>query len=80
WDDLREKFTERFALRRKCSKVTSEVSKIIQRANETLPDFKERWSEEIGYIQGVPEVMQISAFMSNSKCPSYCGGDDEAGG
>nr|GEV65066.1 hypothetical protein [Tanacetum cinerariifolium] len=29
----------------------------------------ERWTEEMGYIQGVPEVMQISAFMSNSKCP-----------
>nr|GEW76363.1 reverse transcriptase domain-containing protein [Tanacetum cinerariifolium] len=24
--------------------------------------------DEMGYIQGVPEVMQISAFMSNSKC------------
>nr|GFA66844.1 reverse transcriptase domain-containing protein [Tanacetum cinerariifolium] len=23
----------------------------------------------MGYIQGVPEVMQISAFMRNSKCP-----------
>ncbi|GJW48528.1 hypothetical protein Tco_0080174 [Tanacetum coccineum] len=23
----------------------------------------------MGYIQGVPEVMQISAFMTNSKCP-----------
>ncbi|GJW47530.1 hypothetical protein Tco_0079176 [Tanacetum coccineum] len=38
-------------------------------ANETLPDFKERWTEEISYIQGVPKVMQISTFMSNSKCP-----------
>nr|GEV30052.1 hypothetical protein [Tanacetum cinerariifolium] len=26
-------------------------------ANETLPDFKERWTEEMGYIKGVPEVM-----------------------
>ncbi|GJV14826.1 reverse transcriptase domain-containing protein [Tanacetum coccineum] len=32
-------------------------------------DFKEHWTEEMGYIQGVPEVMQISAFMTNSKCP-----------
>ncbi|GKA97855.1 hypothetical protein Tco_0825749 [Tanacetum coccineum] len=60
---------ERFSLRRKCSKDPTEVSKIIRRTNETLPDFKERWTEEMGYIQGVPEVMQISAFMSNSKCP-----------
>ncbi|GJR45649.1 reverse transcriptase domain-containing protein [Tanacetum coccineum] len=69
WADLCEKFVERFDLRRKCSKDPTEVSKIIRRANEMLPDFKERWTEEMGYIQGVPEVMQISAFMSNSKCP-----------
>ncbi|GKE52361.1 reverse transcriptase domain-containing protein, partial [Tanacetum coccineum] len=69
WADLREKFVERFALRRKCSKDPTRVSKIVRKANETLPDFKERWTEEMGYIQGVSEVMQISAFMSNSKCP-----------
>ncbi|GJS31334.1 hypothetical protein Tco_0491954 [Tanacetum coccineum] len=67
--DLRERFAERFALRRKCSRDLTEVSKIIQRANETLPDFKEHWTEEMSYIQGVPEVMRISSFMSNSKCP-----------
>nr|GFB78752.1 reverse transcriptase domain-containing protein [Tanacetum cinerariifolium] len=32
-----------------------------------LPDFKERWTEEMSYIPDVPVVMQISAFMSNSK-------------
>ncbi|GKE48897.1 reverse transcriptase domain-containing protein [Tanacetum coccineum] len=69
WADLRERFVERFALRRRCSKDLTEVSKIVRRANETLPDFKERWTEEMGYIQGVPEVMRISSFMSNSKCP-----------
>ncbi|GJR70549.1 hypothetical protein Tco_0016614 [Tanacetum coccineum] len=69
WTDLRERFAERFSLRRKCSKDPTEVSKIIRRANETLPDFKERWTEEMSYIQGVPEVMQISSFMSNSMCP-----------
>ncbi|GKA40791.1 reverse transcriptase domain-containing protein [Tanacetum coccineum] len=69
WTDLREKFMERFDLRRKCSKDLTEVSKIIRRANKMLLDFKEHWTEEMGYIQGVPEVMQISAFMSNSKCP-----------
>ncbi|GJX08493.1 hypothetical protein Tco_0196425 [Tanacetum coccineum] len=61
-------FVERFALKRKCSKDPTKVSKIIRRANETLPDFKERWTEEMSCIHGVPEVMQISAFMSNSKC------------
>ncbi|GJU53676.1 reverse transcriptase domain-containing protein [Tanacetum coccineum] len=69
WIDLREKFIERFALRRKCFKDPTKVFKIIRRANETLPDFKEHWTEEMSYIQDVPEVMQISAFMSNSKCP-----------
>ncbi|GJS98873.1 hypothetical protein Tco_0820043 [Tanacetum coccineum] len=69
WADLREKFTERFALSRRCSKDPTKVSKIVRRANETLPDFKERWTEEMGYIQGVLKMMHISAFMSNSKCP-----------
>nr|GEX38966.1 hypothetical protein [Tanacetum cinerariifolium] len=69
WSDLREKFVERFSLRWRCSKDPTEVSKIVQKANESLSDFKERLTEEMGYIQGVPEVMQISAFMINSKCP-----------
>ncbi|GJV01232.1 reverse transcriptase domain-containing protein [Tanacetum coccineum] len=69
WADLREKFAKRFVLRRRCFKDPTEVSKIIQKANETLLDFKERWTYEMSYIQDVPEVMQISAFMSNSKCP-----------
>ncbi|GJY58425.1 reverse transcriptase domain-containing protein [Tanacetum coccineum] len=69
WSDLRERFVERFSLRRRCSKDPTEVSKIVRKANESLSDFKERWTEEMGYIQGAPEVMQISAFMSNSKCP-----------
>ncbi|GKC59369.1 hypothetical protein Tco_1086967 [Tanacetum coccineum] len=57
-----------FALRRKCCKDPTKVSKIIRKANETLPDFKERWTEEMSYIPDVPTVMQISSFMSNSKC------------
>ncbi|GJV33546.1 hypothetical protein Tco_1393946 [Tanacetum coccineum] len=69
WTDLCERYAERFALRRKCSKDPTEVSKIIRRVNDTLPDFKERWTEEMSYIQGVPELMQISAFMGNAKCP-----------
>ncbi|GJY79815.1 hypothetical protein Tco_0485616 [Tanacetum coccineum] len=58
-----------FALRSKCCKDPTEVSKIIRIANETLPDYKERWTEEMSYIQDVSEVMHISAFMSTSKCP-----------
>ncbi|GJS12856.1 reverse transcriptase domain-containing protein [Tanacetum coccineum] len=69
WADLRERFSKRFALRRRCIKDPTKVSKIIRMANEMFPDFKERWTEEMGYIQGVLEVMQISTFMTNSKCP-----------
>nr|GEW89985.1 reverse transcriptase domain-containing protein [Tanacetum cinerariifolium] len=53
--DLEERFVERFTLRRKCCKDPTKVSKIIRRANETLPDFKEHWTEEMSYIQDVPE-------------------------
>nr|GEV53624.1 reverse transcriptase domain-containing protein [Tanacetum cinerariifolium] len=67
WSDLREKFVARFALRRRCSKDPTKVTKIVRKANKSLPDFKERWTKEMRYIQGVPEVMQISDFMSNSK-------------
>nr|GEY03685.1 reverse transcriptase domain-containing protein [Tanacetum cinerariifolium] len=56
WVNLCERFVERFALRRRCSKDPTEVLKIVRRANETLPNFKERWTEEMGYIQGVPEL------------------------
>ncbi|GKD96717.1 hypothetical protein Tco_1380614 [Tanacetum coccineum] len=45
------------------------VRSVTKWANETPPDFKERWIEEISYILDFPKVMQISAFMSNSKCP-----------
>ncbi|GJV67409.1 reverse transcriptase domain-containing protein [Tanacetum coccineum] len=69
WTNLREAFVERFALRRKCCKDLTKVSKIIRKANKMLPDFKERWTEEMSYIPDVPIVMQISSFMSNSKCP-----------
>ncbi|GJR18110.1 hypothetical protein Tco_0966637 [Tanacetum coccineum] len=69
WEDLRERFTKRFALRRRCNKDPTKVSKIIRKANETLPDFKEHWTKEMGYIQGVLKVMQILAFVTNSKCP-----------
>nr|GEV77015.1 reverse transcriptase domain-containing protein [Tanacetum cinerariifolium] len=41
WTDLREAFVERFALRRKCCKDPTKVSKIVRKANETLLDFKE---------------------------------------
>ncbi|GJS41869.1 reverse transcriptase domain-containing protein [Tanacetum coccineum] len=68
WDELREKFMERFALRRRCCKEPIEATRIIRRANETLPDFKERWTQEMSFIPDVPVVMQISSFVNNSKC------------
>nr|GEV71448.1 reverse transcriptase domain-containing protein [Tanacetum cinerariifolium] len=60
-----------FALRRKYCKDPTEVAKIVRRANKMLTDFKERWTKEISYIPDVPVFMQISACMSNSKCPEF---------
>nr|GEX97912.1 probable prolyl 4-hydroxylase 12 isoform X2 [Tanacetum cinerariifolium] len=70
-EDLKKPYKEvlKYPFTRKCSKDPTEVSKITKRAHKTLPDFKERWTEEMGYIHGFPEVMQISTFMTNSKCP-----------
>ncbi|GJZ91043.1 hypothetical protein Tco_0662970 [Tanacetum coccineum] len=53
----------------RCFKDPSIISKIARRANETLPAFKERWTDETSFIHDVPKVMRIYAFMSNSKCP-----------
>nr|GEV09189.1 reverse transcriptase domain-containing protein [Tanacetum cinerariifolium] len=39
-----------------------------RKADEMLPDFKEHSTKEMSYIPDVLIVMQISAFMSNSKC------------
>ncbi|GJR07489.1 hypothetical protein Tco_0790141 [Tanacetum coccineum] len=52
-----------------CAKDTKEISKIIRIANETLPNFKERWVSESNAIPNVPELMQILSFMSSHKCP-----------
>nr|GEU67632.1 reverse transcriptase domain-containing protein [Tanacetum cinerariifolium] len=41
----------------------------MARANETLPNFKERWVSESNAISNVPELMQISSFMRSHKCP-----------
>ncbi|GKE64787.1 hypothetical protein Tco_1518948, partial [Tanacetum coccineum] len=54
---------------RRCCKEPIEATRIIRRANETLPDFKERWTQEMICILDVPVVMQISSFVNNSKCP-----------
>lgn len=43
----------------------------MRRANETLLDFKERWTDEASYILGVPEVMRISSLMGGHKCPEF---------
>ena len=69
WEELREQFLTRFSLRQKGVKDPTEITKIMRRANETLPDFKERWTDEASYIPGVPELMRISSFMNAHKCP-----------
>ncbi|GJW19681.1 reverse transcriptase domain-containing protein [Tanacetum coccineum] len=69
WYQLREAFTNRYSIRRACYKEPHEITKIVRRANETLPAFKERWTVETGLIMGVPEVMKISSFMDSVKSP-----------
>ncbi|GJW61816.1 hypothetical protein Tco_0111151 [Tanacetum coccineum] len=59
----------RFGMLKACDKDPMEILKIVRRANETLPKFKERWVSESNNIPNVPELMQISSFMSSHKCP-----------
>ncbi|GJY06803.1 reverse transcriptase domain-containing protein [Tanacetum coccineum] len=69
WGSLQEKFLNRFGMLKACDKDPIEISKIARRANETLLHFKERWVSESNAIPNVPELMQISSFMSSHKCP-----------
>ncbi|GKB78732.1 hypothetical protein Tco_0945627, partial [Tanacetum coccineum] len=69
WGDLQEKFLNRFGMLKACAKDPTNISKIIRRANETLPNFKERWVSESNANHNVPELMQISSFMSSHKYP-----------
>ncbi|GKC94485.1 reverse transcriptase domain-containing protein [Tanacetum coccineum] len=69
WADLRQAFTTRYSVRKACFKEPHEITKIIRRANESMSAFKERWTVEIGFIMGVPEIMKISSFMDSLKCP-----------
>ncbi|GJT81171.1 hypothetical protein Tco_1055513 [Tanacetum coccineum] len=70
---MSEKFLSRFGMLKACDKDPTKISKIVWKANETLPHFKERWKErwvsEYNAIPNVPELMQISSFMSSYKCP-----------
>nr|GEU85800.1 reverse transcriptase domain-containing protein [Tanacetum cinerariifolium] len=65
---LQEKFLNRFRILKACDKDPTEITKIVRRANETLPHFKERWVSKSNAIPKVPELMQISSFMSSHKC------------
>ncbi|GJX48748.1 reverse transcriptase domain-containing protein [Tanacetum coccineum] len=69
WGDLQEKFLNRFRMLKAYDKDPTEISKIVRKVNETLPNFKERWASESNAILNVPELMQISSFMSSHKCP-----------
>ncbi|GJY92188.1 reverse transcriptase domain-containing protein [Tanacetum coccineum] len=69
WGNLQEKFLNRFGILKACDKDPTEISKIVQRANEMLPNFKEIWVRESNVIPNVPELMQISSFMNSHKCP-----------
>ncbi|GKE13032.1 reverse transcriptase domain-containing protein, partial [Tanacetum coccineum] len=68
WGSLQEKFLNIFGMLKAYDKDPTEISKIAQRANETLLHFKERWVSESNAITNVPTLMQISSFMSSHKC------------
>nr|GEW22067.1 reverse transcriptase domain-containing protein [Tanacetum cinerariifolium] len=68
WAALREAFTTRYSVRKACFKEPHEITKIVRNANESLTEFKERWTVETGFIMGVPEIMKISSFMDSLKC------------
>nr|GEZ47310.1 reverse transcriptase domain-containing protein [Tanacetum cinerariifolium] len=61
-------FLNRFGMLQDCDKDPTEISKNVRKTNETLPHFKERWVSESNVIPNVPELMQISSFMSSHKC------------
>ncbi|GKD40318.1 hypothetical protein Tco_1260525 [Tanacetum coccineum] len=63
-----------FGMLRGCAKHPTEISKIIQRANKSHPNFKERWVSESNVIPNVPELMHISSFLSSHKCPELSKG------
>ena len=69
WASLRHQFVTRFSSRKKCFRDPTEITRIIRNANESLPEFKERWTTETRFIQGVPEIMRISSFMDACKTP-----------
>ncbi|GJU58032.1 reverse transcriptase domain-containing protein [Tanacetum coccineum] len=69
WGNLQEKFLNRFGMLKACDKDPTKISKIVRKANETLPNFKERWVSESNAIHNVLELMQIPSFMSSHKCP-----------
>ncbi|GKA39735.1 reverse transcriptase domain-containing protein [Tanacetum coccineum] len=41
WGSLHEKFLNRFGMLKACDKDPTEISKIVRKASETLPHFKE---------------------------------------
>nr|GEX65989.1 hypothetical protein [Tanacetum cinerariifolium] len=43
WGDLQEKFLNRFGMLKACAKDPTKISKIVRKANENLPAFKEMW-------------------------------------
>nr|GEY31785.1 reverse transcriptase domain-containing protein [Tanacetum cinerariifolium] len=69
WGNLQRKFLNRFKMLKACEKDPIKISKIVGRANEILPNFKERWVSESNVIPNIHVLMQISSFMSSHKCP-----------
>ncbi|GKA45681.1 reverse transcriptase domain-containing protein [Tanacetum coccineum] len=67
WDDLEEKFLNRFGMLKACDKDPTEITKIVRRANEALPNFRERWDA----VEGNDEASNtLTGEIPNVDCKS----------
>ncbi|GKB28516.1 hypothetical protein Tco_0867917 [Tanacetum coccineum] len=56
WGSLQEKFLNRFGILKACAKDPTEISKIVRKANESLPNFKERWLLKC-FSDSIPKIV-----------------------
>nr|GEU51268.1 hypothetical protein [Tanacetum cinerariifolium] len=66
--DLQKKFFNRFGILKACDKEPTKISKIVRIANETLPNFKERWESESNAIpNGVDDYLRSEEAFRNTE-------------
>ncbi|GJT48418.1 reverse transcriptase domain-containing protein, partial [Tanacetum coccineum] len=68
WDDLEEKFLNRFGMLKACDKDPTEITKIVRRANETLPNFRKRWTID-EMLRRVDDYVRSEEAFKNTELP-----------